>query len=285
MKTLTTLSLAALLTLAPQFSQAGFLDALFGAPQLSDIYVGPDFEAIHEPGAKVAVLGVANAGEEDMSVERGIILGDLVAKSVHRKNRDIEIENPTNLVKTLGQPAMEDLLKFFRQNTDLDLPHLSLIEQKYPAASHLLVVRIDRNRIDKDTSRFEFSEKKPTASASYDKNGKLQLNDFKLEADSTEVTDNYSTSRDMAITINIFDLKKSITVWSGHVHKRDTRTRNQTREYSANHKDRFKEELVEALAGGIVSGITGTTADPFPAPIPTEELLGQLLQAFAQKLP
>jgi hypothetical protein len=95
----------------------------------------------------------------------------------------------------------------------------------------------------------------------------------------------YTTTRDMGVTIEIFDLSRGTTVWSGYVHKRQTTTSSQVNTYSSNSHDRFKEELGQALAKGIVAGVTGVKHDDFPAAVFTEDLLRQLLEAFGKKLP
>jgi hypothetical protein len=178
------------------------------------------------------------------------------------------------------------MLEFFQRNGDLDLPHLGMIEDRYPTATHLLVVSLDRNRVSQNTSRYQYANnKKPKASAHYDQNGKLVVDNLEMKSDTVAATDMYQSIRDMAITIKIYDLVKGVTVWSGHVHKRHTTQSSQTNTYSANHRERMKQELAQAMAKGIVGGLTGTRNDNFPPPISTDDLLTELVGAFAQKLP
>ena len=218
--------------------------------------------------------------------EQRIELSQLVASAVHRKNRDIQIESAEGLVRALGEEAVTDLLNFFERNGDLDLTHLNAIEAGYPAATHVLAVRIDRNHVDQSTSRMSYDNKdKPKAKAHYDANGKLVLDNFAMGSETVTAVDTYTTSRDLAILVEIFDVAKGITVWSGHVHKRHSTNATQQNQYSANHHDRFKEELSQALAKGIVSGLTGTKVNNYPEPISTQDLLGELLITFGQKLP
>jgi hypothetical protein len=104
---------AALLLLSVSL-RAGFLDALIGAPQLSDVYQSPDYPAIHASGARLAVLGLAVRESDDRIYrEQQVEFGVLIARAIQHKNRTSRSRAPRECSVRLARPAWRTCLSFF----------------------------------------------------------------------------------------------------------------------------------------------------------------------------
>lgn len=278
--------ICSLFILAP--AQAGFLDGLVGLPQISDIYKSNELVKLGEEGSRLTVLGIVSSTGL-ITDEQELAYGNMLAQSLRFKNRHIRVEGPVSLERALGKSTAQNLLDDYKDLLHLDLPHLSIIEKGYPAATHILVVRMDRNRVSRDKSRFQYDNKdKPDVSAHYDRHGNLQIDNFSMKSSTVTAMDTYSTTRDMAIFVEIYDVVQGITVWSGHVHKRATKSYTRSNTYSSSSSKRLKQQLGEAVAAGIISGITGSEPlqeeDYYPEVTASDELLEELIHRFSSHL-
>jgi len=252
-------------------------------PTVEGLYASPDFDADATRSAEVGVLGVVSVAQPVYREQR-LEYGALVASAIRQEKGGYRVEAPGYVAEKVGDETLQGMLDKYKETGHLGLAELQHIRDVAPDIGFVVVARIDQDDVQKDKSHYEWeNDSKPDVKVSTDASGSLSVEDVTYKADKVEVTDNYTTVRTMSVTFEVFDVPDGTTAWSGHVRQTDRRFNNQQHSYDADNQ--FAQQLGEAVAEGVVAGLTGTTSDPYPAPIDQRDLFEQITVEFAKNLP
>jgi hypothetical protein len=129
----------------------------------------------------------------------------------------------------------------------------------------LALARIERNRVER--RRNEYEEDVPP------RDGEMVRE--------VRATVDFVTTRWMAVSLTVYDLHRGQMVWQGLLE--DSANRHNTLSRTYDRERRVEQSLVELLLSVILA--TTREADAYPPPVPTAELLQDILQLFARRLP
>jgi len=205
------------------------------------------------------VVSAVNDLEESKSSKYATILRD----SFCRTRKEFIIWPVEEIVQRLGNDLYQKVINNYLESGELNSDLLKELEFFRNAFRFLVLVRIIENEVTETTEECPTTEIPP-------------LTDLKGNPIVKEIAVRLITARHMTVSLDIYDLKKGISTWSGMINE------SRTKQRTAYVKDR-DESIVKTFALIPVRAFLEVGLKP-SAPR-TDKLLRKIFLAFAGNMP
>ena len=215
---------------------------------------------------QVVIGGVVSNVDELTDLDR-LRYSDIQSRAFIDEHQGIKIVRVGQLLQAMGAEPYHKWLDRFMvtgviTNSDADIVH-----QLFPHARYLILSRIESHNISEKHSETETD----VADSEEDRE--------KGEFEFVRVDVSLTTSRQMGVTMMVYDMDQQLLVWSGYISKTESDSNSSSRTFDK-HK-RWSEELVAAFIDGLIQ----PDSNSYPAAPPEAEVLEAIFEGFAENMP
>jgi hypothetical protein len=231
------------------------MSSLGCATKVAGLKADPSFTYDTVSSGGVVIGGVVSL-VKDLGMAEISTYANTMRTQLQEERADYNIAPMASVVSALGEADFMAMMADYKAMGSLSEGHIQKLKEKVAAGRYLVLSRIEANDVTTDR-RVE-----------QDKNNKGKVTGEKIVK---------IARRNMAVTMEIFDLKEGKRVWSGSITKDKV------------NKNEYQEQKDGALVAVIkIATKTTETEDqkyPYPEPPADTELLEEILQGFATNMP
>jgi hypothetical protein len=226
-------------------------------PKVVGLRSDPSFNWNALSKGKLLTGGVASVSGDVSETERSYF-SEIFKAQLIEVLPQLHVSPAGEVINQLGKEKYSKMLSDYQSSGEIAPIWLSELKSKLPGRTYIAFARVESNELDKNRE----------SSYGYDKNGNKNLDSEKMTC---------SVTRMVTVKMDIYDLAMGLSVWSGSLSDRATRTSS----YSVQ-----KDGLVMSIVK--VAHNVNETADqkyPYPEAAKTSEILSSIFRGFAKNLP
>jgi len=192
---------------------------------------------------------------------------DLMGRIFAEEKPELAMMRAGYLNRAMGHEPFEQMLDAYRETGVIGIVDAALVRRTFPDIRYLMLAHIEQDQVTQNHGQTE------TGVADSEDDAK------KGEYEQVRVDVSMTATREMGVTLSIYDLRQDVMAWSGYVSGSETNSNDSSRTF--NKDKRWKEELADVF----VDSLIGLNSGEYPAPPSQDEVLSDIFEGFAENMP